>query len=148
MPVTGDGLLARPASQSVSPLETVLRALEAEVLDRTGVPVKLGGKTLRGDAALEWPAPYHAQTRPVSGHSGLVVWYPSDRLHHAAVGSSDKCSQGRRASPGARYRERLNMQRGNASGKVILRKHFTKPPQRTHQDNKIPDETAILNSPR
>ena len=80
--LTGDGLLARPASQSVSPLETVLRALEVEVLGRTGVPVKLGGKTLRGDAALEWPAPYHAQTRPVSGHSGLVAWYPSDRLHH------------------------------------------------------------------
>ena len=108
--LTGDGLLARPASQSVSPLETVLRALEVEVLGRTGVPVKLGGKTLRGD--------------------------------------DDKCSRGRRASPGARYGERLNVQRGNASGKMILRKHFTKPPQRTHQDNKIPDETAILNSPR
>ena len=80
--LTGDGLLARPASDSVSPLETVLQALEVEVLSRTGVPVNLGGKTLRGDAALEWPAPYHAQTRPVSGHFGLVVWYPSDRLHH------------------------------------------------------------------
>ena len=36
--LTGDGLLARPASGSVSPLETVLRALEVEVLSKTGVP--------------------------------------------------------------------------------------------------------------
>ena len=74
--LTGDGLLARPASESVGPLETDLRALEVEVLSNTGVSVKLGGKTLRGEAASEWPALYHGQTRPVSGHTGHVACYP------------------------------------------------------------------------
>ena len=47
----GDGLLARPTHESASPLRTVLRALVANVLSRTGVAVKLGGKTLLGEPA-------------------------------------------------------------------------------------------------
>ena len=53
--LTGDGLMARPTCEAATPLEEVLRALEAEVLSRTGVAVRLAGKTLDGNAATEWP---------------------------------------------------------------------------------------------
>ena len=44
----------------------MLRALEAEVLSRTGVAVKLGGKTLDGNVATEWPTRvYDASRAPV-----------------------------------------------------------------------------------
>ena len=59
--LTGDGLLARPTHESASPLSTVLRALEASVLSKTGVVVKLGGKTLLGEPAKDWPCPSRAQ---------------------------------------------------------------------------------------
>ena len=51
----GDGLLARSTCEAATPLGEVLRALEAEVLSRTGVAVRLAGKTLDGNAATEWP---------------------------------------------------------------------------------------------
>ena len=66
--LTGDGLLARPIYESASPLPNVLRALEANVFDRTGVAIKLGGKTLHGEPAETWPASLSAHTRPASGH--------------------------------------------------------------------------------
>ena len=65
--LTGDGLLARPTHESASPLPMVLRALEASVLDKTGVAVKLGGKTLCGEPANDWPVSRSAQTRPDRG---------------------------------------------------------------------------------
>ena len=71
--LTGDGLLARPTHESASPLSTVLRALEASVLSKTGVAVKLGGKTLRGEPAADWPSPSCAP-RPDSGHLHFPVW--------------------------------------------------------------------------
>ena len=71
--LTGDGLLARPTHESASPLSTVLRALEASVLSKTGVAVKLGGKTLRGESAADWPSPSCAP-RPDSGHLHFPVW--------------------------------------------------------------------------
>ena len=72
--LTGDGLLARPIYESASPLPNVLRALEANVLDRTGVAVKLGGKTLHGEPAETWPASLSAHTRPASGHPLQELW--------------------------------------------------------------------------
>ena len=71
--LTGDGLLARPTHESASPLSTVLRALEATVLSKTGVAVKLGGKTLLGEPAEDWPHPLCAQ-RPDSGHPYSTMW--------------------------------------------------------------------------
>ena len=70
--LTGDGLLARPTSEAATPMEAVLRALEAEVLSRTGVAVRLAGKTLDGNAATEWPTRvYRASSAPEgSGGSG------------------------------------------------------------------------------
>ena len=65
--LTGDGLLARPMHESASPLETVLQVLQAEVLNTTGVPVSLAGKTLRGEPAKDWPTSLSAP-RPGSGH--------------------------------------------------------------------------------
>ena len=65
--LTGDGLLARPMHESASPLETVLRVLEVEVLNKIGIPVSLAGKTLRGDPAKDWPTSLSAP-RPDSGH--------------------------------------------------------------------------------
>ena len=70
---TGDGLLARPTHESASPLSTVLRALEASVLSKTGVAVKLGGKTLLGEPAKERPYPSCAQ-RPDRGHLLSLCW--------------------------------------------------------------------------
>ena len=72
--LTGDGLLARPIYESASPLPNVLRALEANVLDRTGVAVKLGGKTLRGEPANDWPVSRSAQTRPDRGQIQPQWW--------------------------------------------------------------------------
>ena len=72
--LTGDGLLARPIYESASPFPNVLRALEANVLDRTGVAVKLGGKTLHGEPAETWPASLSAHTRPASGHPLQELW--------------------------------------------------------------------------
>ena len=72
--LTGDGLLARPIYESASPLPNVLRALEANVLDRTGVAAKLGGKTLHGEPAETWPASLSAHTRPASGHPLQELW--------------------------------------------------------------------------
>ena len=72
--LTGDGLLARPTHESASPLPTVLRALEASVLDETGVAVKLGGKTLRGEPANDWPVSRSAQTRPDRGQIPPCWW--------------------------------------------------------------------------
>ena len=40
--------------ETASPLQTVLRGLEVEVLSKTGVAVALSGKTLKGDATREW----------------------------------------------------------------------------------------------
>ena len=71
--LTGDGLLARPTHESASPLSTVLRALEASVLSKTGVAVKLGGKTLLGEPAKDWPYPSCVQ-RPDSGHLHFPAW--------------------------------------------------------------------------
>ena len=67
--LTGDGLLARPTSEAATPLTEVLRALEAEVLCRTGVAAKLAGKTLDGNAATGWP------TRVCSASSACVRSY-------------------------------------------------------------------------
>ena len=53
--LTGDGLLARPTCEAATPLPGVLEALEGEVLSKTGVAVKLDGKTLDGNRASEWP---------------------------------------------------------------------------------------------
>ena len=72
--LTGDGLLARPTHESASPLPMVLRALEASVLDKTGVAVKLGGKTLRGEPANDWPVSRSAQTRPDRGQIPPCWW--------------------------------------------------------------------------
>ena len=36
-------------------MQDVLRALEVEVLSRTGVAITLAGKTLDGNTATEWP---------------------------------------------------------------------------------------------
>ena len=72
--LTGDGLLARPTHESASPLPMVLRALEASVLDKTGVAVKLGGKTLRGEPANDWPVSRSAQTRPDRGQIQPQWW--------------------------------------------------------------------------
>ena len=52
----------------------VLRALEASVLDKTGVAVKLGGKTLRGEPANDWPVSRSAQTRPDRGQIPPCWW--------------------------------------------------------------------------
>ena len=60
--LTGDGLLARPTSEEVTPLPETLRALEAEVLAETGVEVTLTAKTLNGGSAVQWhrhePSPW------------------------------------------------------------------------------------------
>ena len=72
--LTGDGLLARPMHESASPLETVLRVLEVEVLNKIGIPVSLAGKTLRGEPAKDWPTSLSAP-RPDSGH-----FFPGARL--------------------------------------------------------------------
>ena len=64
--LTGDGLLARPTCEAATPLAGVLRALEGEVLSRTGVAVKLAGKTLDGNKASEWPTRVHASSAPDS----------------------------------------------------------------------------------
>ena len=61
--LTGDGLLARPMHESASPLETVLRVLEVEVLNKIGIPVSLAGKTLRGDPAKDWPTSLSARAK-------------------------------------------------------------------------------------
>ena len=53
--LTGDGLPARPTSEAATPMPAVLEALVGEVLSRTGVAVKLAGKTLDGNKASEWP---------------------------------------------------------------------------------------------
>ena len=53
--LTGDGLLARPTCEVATPMPAVLEALAGEVLSRTGVAVKLAGKTLDGKKASEWP---------------------------------------------------------------------------------------------
>ena len=71
--LTGDGLLARPTHESASSPRTVLRTLEASVLSKTGVAVKLGGKTLLGESAADWPSPSCAQ-RPDSGHLHSPIW--------------------------------------------------------------------------
>ena len=72
--LTGDGLLARPTHESASPLPMVLRALEASVLDKTGVAVKLGGKTLCGEPANDWPVSRSAQARPDRGQIPPCWW--------------------------------------------------------------------------
>ena len=64
-----DGLLARPVSEAATPMEDVLRALEAEVLSRTGVPVVPAGKTLDGGTTTGWAESCYAPTRPDSGQS-------------------------------------------------------------------------------
>ena len=64
--LTGDGLLARPICEAATPLPRVLEALEAEVLSKTGVAVKLAGKTLDGNKASEWPTRVHASSAPDS----------------------------------------------------------------------------------
>ena len=60
--LTGDGLLARPTSEEVTPLPETLRALEAEVLAETGVEITLTAKTLSGGSAVQWhrqePSPW------------------------------------------------------------------------------------------
>ena len=71
--LTGDGLLARPTHESASPPSTVLRALETSVPSKTGVAVKLGGKTLLGESAADWPSPSCAQ-RPDSEHLHSPIW--------------------------------------------------------------------------
>ena len=72
--LTGDGLLARPTSEAATPLTEVLRALEAEVLCRTGVAAKLAGKTLDGNAATGWPTRVCSASSATEGtwwsHSG------------------------------------------------------------------------------
>ena len=71
---TGDGLLARPTYESASSLTNALRALEANVLSKTGVAIKLGGKTLHGEPAETWTASLSAHTRPASGHPIQELW--------------------------------------------------------------------------
>ena len=72
--LTGDGLLARPTHASACPLPTVRRALEASVLNKTGVAVKLRGRTPRGVPASDWPISRSAQTRPDRGQLQPHWW--------------------------------------------------------------------------
>ena len=64
--LTGDGLLARPICEAATPLPRVLEALETEVLSKTGVAVKLAGKTLDGNEATGWPTRVYASSAPDS----------------------------------------------------------------------------------
>ena len=72
--LTGDGFLARPTDESASPIPVVLQALEARVLNKTGVAVSIGGKTLRGEPADSWPVSRCAQTSPGRGHQLPQPW--------------------------------------------------------------------------
>ena len=72
--LTGDGLLARPTHASACPLPTVRRALEASVLNKTGVAVKLRGRTPRGVPASDWPISRSAETRPDRGQLQPPWW--------------------------------------------------------------------------
>ena len=65
--LTGDGLLVRQAEMLATPLEAVLRALEVEVLSRTGVAVTLSAKTLDGGQAKRWAGQPGAQQDPSVG---------------------------------------------------------------------------------
>ena len=70
----GTVFLARPTDESASPLPVVLQALEARVLNKTGVAVSIGGKTLRGEPADSWPVSRCAQTSPGRGHQLPQPW--------------------------------------------------------------------------
>ena len=62
--LTGDGVLVRPLLEAATPLPRVLKLLEAEVLDRTGVVVVLAGKTLDGNVATQWSTRVYASCAP------------------------------------------------------------------------------------
>ena len=77
--LTGDGLLARPTCEAATPMPEVLEALAGEVLSRTGVAVKLAGKTLDGNKATGWPTRVFATGAPdSSAGSRLAELYSGD----------------------------------------------------------------------
>ena len=80
--LTGDGLLARPTCEAATPLASVLRALEGEVLSRTGVAVKLAGKTLDGNAATERPTRFYSATCAPD----MPSWDGLAETHHGGGG--------------------------------------------------------------
>ena len=73
--------MAHPTCEAATPMKDVLRALEAEVLSKIGAAVTLGGKTLNGNAATEWPTRVHSATSAWDGS-----WWNVPRDHGGGDG--------------------------------------------------------------